>query len=62
MFAGDGDRNGSIGASDESPIWEDNAGTQGYQFSDYNLDSQSNNKDKDSYWVPNIGKGTQVPN
>jgi PKD repeat protein len=62
MIAGDGDRNGSIGTSDKSPLWEDNAGTKGYQFTDYNLDSQSNNKDKDSYWVPNIGRGSQVPN
>jgi len=46
---------------DESPTWEVTAGTKGYLGTDYNLDSQSNNKDKDNVWVPNIGKGTQVP-
>ncbi len=62
MFSGDGDRNGSIGTGDEAPTWETQAGTKGYIDSDYNLDSESNNIDKDDYWVPNIGEGTQVPN
>ncbi|MEZ5082647.1 MAG: PKD domain-containing protein [Bacteroidales bacterium] len=62
MFSGDGDRNGTIGDGDKSSTWENQAGTAGYIFSDYNLDSESNNIDKDDYWVPNIGEGTQVPN
>jgi PKD repeat protein len=62
MFGGDGDHNGTIGDGDKSPTWDNQAGTKGYIFSDYNLDSESNNIDKDDFWVPNIGKGTQVPN
>lgn len=62
MFGGDGDRNGTINAGDESPTWEVTAGTQGYLGSDYNLDSQSNNLDKDNVWSPNAGESSQVPN
>jgi hypothetical protein len=42
-------------------VWETEAGTTGYLDSDYNLDQQSDNKDKDDIWTPNQGKGTQVP-
>jgi hypothetical protein len=62
MFSGDGDRNGNIGSGDKSSDWQIQAGTTGYLSSDYNLDSESNNVDKDDYWVPNIGEGSQVPN
>lgn len=62
MISGDGNRNGSIEIGDKSPLWENEAGTKGYIFSDYNLDSESNNIDKDNFWLPNIGKGSQVPN
>jgi PKD repeat protein len=61
MISGDGDRDGVIGMDDKSGLWESEAGTEGYMFSDYNLDRQSNNIDKDSFWVPNIGRGSQVP-
>jgi PKD repeat protein len=62
MYSGDGDKSGLINTADKYPLWDLNAGTKGYMQSDYNLDSQSNNLDKDNYWVPNFGKGTQVPN
>ncbi len=62
MFGGDGDHSGIVGNGDKSPIWDTNAGTKGYLGTDYNLDSQSNNLDKDNIWVPNFGKGSQVPN
>ncbi|MEZ5082648.1 MAG: PKD domain-containing protein [Bacteroidales bacterium] len=62
MFSGDGNRNGTVDTGDESPTWETEAGTTGYLPSDYNLDSESNNIDKDDFWAPNLGKGTQVPN
>jgi hypothetical protein len=61
MTGGDGDHNGMIGTTDYSPVWETEAGTTGYLDSDYNLDQQSDNKDKDDIWTPNQGKGTQVP-
>jgi len=62
MFGGDGDHDGNIGSGDKSASWETEAGTKGYLPSDYNLDVESNNLDKDDIWVPNHGKGTQVPN
>ena len=62
MYGGDGDKNGSVGNGDKSPLWDVNAGTKGYHGTDYNLDSQSNNLDKDNVWFPNFGKGSQVPN
>jgi len=62
MFSGDGDRDGNINSGDKSTTWENQAGTSGYLFSDYNLDAESNNIDKDEFWVPNIGMGSQVPN
>jgi len=62
MAGGDGDRNGDIGLSDKVILWEAEAGTKGYLPSDFNLDSESNNKDKDDIWVPNLGMGTQIPN
>jgi PKD repeat protein len=61
MFSGDGDRSGTIEIEDKSDSWESEAGEAGYIFTDYNLDGQSNNIDKDEYWLPNIGKGTMVP-
>jgi PKD repeat protein len=62
MMGGDGNRDGGVTATDKIPLWEAQSGTQGYLESDYNLDSQSDNKDKDDIWAPNLGKGNQVPN
>jgi PKD repeat protein len=62
MTGGDGDHNGTIGTTDYTPVWETEAGETGYLESDYNLDMQSDNNDKDDIWTPNKGKGTQVPN
>lgn len=62
MFGGDGNKNASVELTDESPLWESSAGTKGYLGTDYNLDSQSNNEDKDDIWAPNVGAGSQVPN
>lgn len=62
MFAGNGDGNDIVDNLDEDPVWESEAGGQGYLNSDYNFDTQSDNKDKDDVWVPNIGKESQVPN
>ncbi len=61
MFAADGNSDGTVNSLDESPFWENEAGEAGYLNSDYNLNGQSENLDKDDYWVPNIGKGSQVP-
>ena len=62
MAGGDGNRDGQVGFSDKITLWEIEAGTKGYLPSDFNLDSESNNQDKDDIWLPNIGQGSQVPN
>jgi len=62
MRGGDGNRDGSINGGDLSPLWELESGTDGYLDSDYTLDGQSDNQDKDDIWVPNNGSGTSVPN
>ena len=62
LFGGNSDGNGVVDSNDEDPIWENQAGTKGYLKSDFNFDTQSNNKDKDNIWAPNLGKGNQVPN
>ncbi len=61
MFVGDGDHDGSVGTGDKSSLWDSKAGMSGYFFSDYNLDSQTDNIDKDECWIPNFGVGSQVP-
>lgn len=62
MFAADGNSDGMVNSLDETPVWETEAGEEGFLNSDYNLDGQTDNKDKDDYWAPNTGQGTQVPN
>ena len=61
MISGDSDANGTVETADINPGWYQNAGTMGYASVDLNLDSQINNKDKDSYWVPNIGATAHLP-
>jgi uncharacterized protein (TIGR02145 family) len=61
MIGGDGDANGTIGTSDKDPVWESETPNKGYLRSDYNLDSQSNNPDKDDIWLPNLGEKCQAP-
>ncbi len=62
MFSGDGNADGIVNSSDISPLWKDQSGNKGYLKSDFNLDGESNNIDKDEYWVPNEDKNSQVPN
>ena len=61
MFSGDADANGIVENEDLIPTWNTNAGNAGYYPADLNLDQQVDNIDKDSYWFPNIGKGSFVP-
>ena len=62
MYSGDGNADGTVNSSDISPLWEDQSGNKGYLKSDFNTDGESNNIDKDDYWVPNENKISQVPN
>ena len=61
MMGGDADCDGAVNEADMSVIWYPAAGTKGYQLSDFNLDGQVDNKDKDDCWQPNDGNGCQVP-
>ena len=61
LYGGDGNRDGLINIFDKQIIWDPNAGTKGYEKSDYNLDGQVGNKDKNEIWEKNIGNETKVP-
>jgi hypothetical protein len=41
--------------------WESDAGEKGYVPADFNLDIEVNNQDKNDFWLPNQGQGSQVP-
>ena len=61
MYCGDANGSGLIGNDDLTPAWKSNAGKTGYFPADLNFDWHVNNKDKDNFWFPNNGKGTNVP-
>lgn len=61
MFAGDGDKNQFIDINDITGPWTTDAGNQGYYYGDFDVNSQVNNFDKNDIWLPNDGKGSQVP-
>ena len=61
MFAGDANGDGLVDDIDKTVLWNSEAGSQGYNSSDFNLDGESDNKDKNGFWVPNTGMGSNVP-
>ena len=61
MISGNGNADATINDLDKLTEWQIDAGEQGYLFSDYNLDGQVSNQDKDNYWLPNIGYSSQIP-
>lgn len=61
MFSGNSNGDYSIDDSDLNESWKTEAGTSDYILSDHNLDGQSDNKDKDTFWLPNRGKNSYVP-
>jgi PKD repeat protein/endonuclease/exonuclease/phosphatase family metal-dependent hydrolase len=61
MFAGDADASGLVNSADKTSFWNLQAAKRGYLKSDLNMDTQANNKDKNDYWRPNQGAGSQVP-
>jgi hypothetical protein len=61
MIGGDADADGVIGTTDMTAEWNTEAGEAGLYSCDLNLDGQVNNIDKDSKWLPNLGKSCQVP-
>ncbi len=60
MVSGDGNCDGEVSILDKAP-WELSAGEAGYNLNDHNMDGQVDNKDKDEYLIPAIGKVSQVP-
>lgn len=61
MISGDADASGLIDETDKVSVWNLQAGEFGYWSSDLNMDSQSNNKDKNDYWLQNYGHQSQLP-
>jgi hypothetical protein len=61
MIAGDANADRVINDTDRLAYWNVNAGLTGYISSDFSMDSQVNNKDKNDLWVPNFGSASQVP-
>ena len=62
MIGGDGDANGIINTVDKTSFWSILTGKTGYLSSDYNMDGQTNNPDKNDIWLPDISRESQVPN
>ena len=60
MVGADADANGIIDISDKIDNWMIEAGLSGYYPSDFNLDINIDNKDKDDIWLNNSGT-SQVP-
>ena len=64
MRSGDGNGDCDVLSNDKTAVWSlpGQLGKTGYLPSDYNLDRQTNNKDKNDKWLPNLGSGSSVPN
>ncbi len=62
MAGGDSNGDGTINTFDKVHFWKLVTGKSGYLTSDYNLNGQINNPDKNDIWVPNKDKQCQVPN
>ncbi|MEZ5082278.1 MAG: hypothetical protein R2750_02310 [Bacteroidales bacterium] len=60
MIPGDAAPDGQVDVYDYT-IWRTHAGTTGYLGEDMNLNGHVDNVDKNDDWVPNIGKGIQIP-
>jgi len=61
MYAGDADANGTVELDDKTLFWSPEAGRSGYLNSDFNLNSQTDNTDKNEIWINNTGNFSQIP-
>lgn len=61
LIGGDANADGLVDDLDKTISWQMEAGLSGYLSSDLNMDGQSGNPDKNQIWLPNWGKGSQVP-
>ena len=57
MIAGDSD----VAIPDKNNVWNLQTGTEGYLESDYNLNRNVSNQDKNDFWFKNNGKVTYIP-
>ncbi|MCD4697011.1 MAG: hypothetical protein K8S16_12310 [Bacteroidales bacterium] len=62
LYGGDLDGNGIINDFDKLNKWDPMSGTPGYLSSDVNFDGQSDNPDKNEFWINNKDLQSQVPN
>lgn len=60
MPGGNSDQDNNID-NDDKTLWASETGTFGYMISDFNLDTQVNNPDKNDVWVENTTLESQVP-
>ena len=61
MYAGNGNGDGSINATDRNLVWRVQNGTQGYLNGDFNLNGVANATDRNLLWRLNNGIASQVP-
>ena len=61
MIAGDSNADGIVEISDIEDRWNYSAGAKGYYPSDFNLNIEVNNPDKNDLWYINLGSQCHVP-
>jgi hypothetical protein len=60
MAGGDANSDGKVDIADKT-LWTNNSGTKGYKGTDFNMDIQANNLDKNDIWTENRTYESQVP-
>ena len=61
MYAGNADADNEIAPNDIDSYWALQAGEQGYNSADFNMEGQVDNKDKNDFWTENKGNSSQIP-
>ncbi len=61
MVAGDSDANGIVEETDKNADWNAQAGESGYSNSDFNMNDEVDNSDKDDWLIPNYLRASQIP-
>ncbi len=61
MYSGDGNADGTINMDDKVIIWSVEAGNIGYLNGDFNMNSQTDNSDKNDIWIENNETSSQIP-
>ena len=61
LYGGNGNADGFIDMDDKTTTWSIEAGTGGYLNGDFNMDSQTDNSDKNDIWYGNLGKTVMLP-